>query len=93
VLRLPHTPPRRAQYRLCPAGDALTEACFKQTPLAFKRDKQALQWKNGTRWPIQGTFVDAGTLPAGSTWWPREGRTSSPQPGGLTACASLLTGR
>jgi hypothetical protein len=29
------------QYRLCPAGEALTEACFQRTPLAFATTTQA----------------------------------------------------
>ena len=52
-------------YRLCPANESLTEACFRRTPLAFDRAKQALQWRNGTRYPINGTFVDVGTVPEG----------------------------
>ena len=60
--------PAGYQYRICPADQPLTEACFQRTPLAFDRTKQALQWNNGTRWPIAGTWVDTGTLPAGSTW-------------------------
>lgn len=56
------------QYRLCPAKEELTEECFMRMPLEFVRTKQALRWNNGTRLPINGTFVDRGTLPAGSTW-------------------------
>lgn len=55
-------------YRLCSAHKNLTEECFSQTPLDFDRTKQALQWKNGTRYNINGTFVDVGTYPQGSTW-------------------------
>jgi len=39
-----------------------------KTPLEFVRTAQALQWKNGTRLSIPGTWVDSGTMPAGSTW-------------------------
>lgn len=59
------------QYRLCPkpaAGEALTEACFQRTPLAFDRTKQALMWNNGTRLALPGRWVDKGVRPAGSTW-------------------------
>ena len=28
-------------YRLCPAGEPLTEACFQRHPLPFERTKQA----------------------------------------------------
>lgn len=52
------------QYRLCPASENLTEACFQKLPLEFNRAKQALQWNNGTVYPINGTFVDTGTSPA-----------------------------
>lgn len=80
------------QYRLCPAGEDLTEACFRRNPLDFVRNKQALEWKNGTRLAINGTFVDKGTLPAGSTWAmnpiPRIDFNSdgSGQPMGFTGC-------
>merc|ERR1712046_302330 len=56
------------QYRLCPLGENLTEACFQKTPLEFDQTKQYLQWNNGTKYPIKGTFVSEGTTPAGSTW-------------------------
>jgi len=81
------------QYRLCPAGEELTEECFMKTPLEFVRGKQALQWRNGTRLPIAGTFVDVGTRPAGSTWAmnpiPRIDfdSHSSGQPAGFGGCA------
>ena len=59
----------RVQYRLCPADQPLTEACFQQTPLEFDRAKQQLVWINGTRLPIEGMFVDGeATWPRGSTW-------------------------
>eukprot|EP00658_Telonema_sp_P-2_P014315 TRINITY_DN15440_c0_g1_i20.p1 TRINITY_DN15440_c0_g1~~TRINITY_DN15440_c0_g1_i20.p1 ORF type:complete len:290 (-),score=40.93 TRINITY_DN15440_c0_g1_i20:36-905(-) len=56
------------QYRLCPAHAPLTEECFQKLPLEFVRDQQQLQWNNGTTLSINGTFVDTGTLPTGSTW-------------------------
>ena len=56
------------QYRLCPASSPLTEECFQRTPLPFNRHKQSLMWNNGTRLPLLGTWVDVGTMPAGSTW-------------------------
>eukprot|EP00041_Stephanoeca_diplocostata_P018737 m.395630 g.395630 ORF g.395630 m.395630 type:complete len:268 (-) comp21104_c0_seq1:75-878(-) len=56
------------QYRLCPAEEELTEACFQRHPLEFVRNKQALVFANGTRFPINGTFIDQGTVPEGSTW-------------------------
>jgi len=55
-------------YRLCPASEQLTEECFFRTPLEFVRTGQQLEWANGTRYPIEGTWVDEGTYPGGSTW-------------------------
>jgi len=56
------------QYRLCPATEELTEECFMKHPLEFDPSMQALQWNNGTRLPIKGTFVTEGVLPEGSIW-------------------------
>lgn len=56
------------QYRLCPADQELSEACFQAHPLDFVRDKQAIILRNGTHVPITGTFVEDGVLPVGSTW-------------------------
>ena len=55
-------------YRLCPADEPLTEACFQRHPLAFDRTKQALVVANGEKTSISGVFVDEGTQPTGSTW-------------------------
>lgn len=80
------------QYRFCPIHEDLTEECFTRTPLEFVRDKQVLQWKNGTRLSINGTFVDKGTWPVGSTWAmnpiPRIDfdSKSSGQPSGFSGC-------
>lgn len=56
------------QYRLCPASEQLSEACFQRTPLDFDRGGQSLMWNNGTRQAISGVFVDTGVTPVGSTW-------------------------
>ena len=60
------------QYRLCklPADFRdLTEACFQETPLEFVRDEQSIVFPNGTMHKVPNpTFVNQGTLPAGSTW-------------------------
>ena len=56
------------QYRLCPAAEPLSEACFQRTPLAFERHRQRLALADGSFVAINGTFVDEGTTPAGSTW-------------------------
>lgn len=59
-------------YRLCPAGEPLTEACFQRTPLDFDRTKQVLKWNNGSlQFPMgdKAVFVDGNvTNPPGSTW-------------------------
>lgn len=55
-------------FRLCPAGEALTEACFQRRPLRFVPGKQKLRWANGTELSINGTYVDVGTYPATSMW-------------------------
>ena len=54
--------------RLCPADEELTEACFQRNPLEFVQEQQSLRWKNGTVRKINGTFVNTGTSPPGSTW-------------------------
>jgi len=56
------------QYRLCPASEPLTEACFQKYPLEFVQEKQAIVFSNGTQLPIHGTFTNEGTTPEGSTW-------------------------
>lgn len=57
-------------YRLCPAEEPLTEACFQQNHLDFVQSKQALLFQNGTRLGISehSVFVSEGTSPEGSTW-------------------------
>ena len=55
------------QYRLCPASEPLTEACFQETPMPFAGDS-SLMLGNGTMMTLKSTFVSEGTLPAGSTW-------------------------
>lgn len=55
-------------YRLCPAGEPLTEACFQQTPLDFDLAGQGIVFANGTVAAIKGTFINTGTTPPGSMW-------------------------
>ena len=55
------------QYRLCPRGENLTEACFSKTPLPFAGNSDLLL-ANGTRFEIKSTFVTDGVMPLGSTW-------------------------
>ena len=80
-------------YRLCPANSTLSEECFAAGHLEFERDSQELQWKNGTKLKINGTFVDTGTTPKGSTWAmnpiPRidfDSHSSGQQPGANGIC-------
>jgi len=62
------------QYRLCPKGQKLDEACFTKIPLGFASGVHKLTYSNSTNpetsetWEIPGQFVSVGTLPAGSTW-------------------------
>eukprot|EP01079_Euglenida_sp_SAG-EU17-18_P004565 gene4565-829_t len=65
------------QYRLCPLGEDLNEACFMKIPLPFATSAgQTLFWSNSTSrdikdqhsFHISGTYVSEGTLPKGSTW-------------------------
>lgn len=55
-------------YRLCPASEPMTEACFQQHPLDFDTTAQAILYPDGTRKSIPGTFVVDGTTPPGSMW-------------------------
>jgi len=55
-------------YRLCPATSNLTEDCFQQHHLDFDTNEQAVVFPNGTLYPVDGTFVNAGTFPSGSMW-------------------------
>ena len=48
------------QYRLCPADEQLTEKCFQKYPLDFIKGHQYLQWNNGSRQAIKGTYVNQG---------------------------------
>jgi hypothetical protein len=56
-------------YRLCPAGEALTEACFQRTPLAFVGNTSDIVGPHGeTLYTIPATRTAVGTTPAGSQW-------------------------
>ena len=65
------------QYRLCPASEEPTEACFRRTPLEFASARHRLEWRSSKYAPLNATdgaeYVDAtlvseGTEPQGSTW-------------------------
>lgn len=55
------------QYRLCPAGQPLTEACFQRMPLDFTQ-RSWLEFRNSSRLELRGTYLSTGTTPAYSTW-------------------------
>ena len=55
------------QFRLCPLGEELNEACFQKTPVPFAGNSRMMM-SNGTMLELNSTFVSEGTLPAGSTW-------------------------
>jgi hypothetical protein len=50
-------------YRLCPASENLTEACFQKHPMDFVRDRHALLLGDGTKIPIAGVFTNTGPSP------------------------------
>ena len=43
-------------YRLCPAGEALTEKCFQALPLAFT-GRPSFRWNDGKEMFFEGTYV------------------------------------
>ena len=55
------------QFRLCPLGPELTEACFQETPMPFAGNSKMMM-SNGTMLSLNSTFVSDGTLPLGGTW-------------------------
>lgn len=54
-------------YRLCPASEPLTEACFRKMPLNFTGPPK-LRHNDGTETAFRPAYVSEGTTPAGSTW-------------------------
>jgi len=86
------------QYRVCPAHETPTEACFQRHPLPFT-GTQSLRWNDGTQVWIKGTFVSEGTSPPGSTWamnpLPRIhfDSASSGQPRDFSGCTAPARGR
>lgn len=55
-------------YRLCPAEEELTEACFQRHPLDMVPEKAQLQFTDGSRKSYAPVTVTTGTQPAGSMW-------------------------
>jgi len=76
-------------YRLCPADQEPTEACFQKHHLTLVGDKQWLQFGNGlntsNRVEIPATRLSHGTIPEGSQWT----RNPIPACGGLEDAISL----
>lgn len=58
------------QYRLCPADQEQTEACFQTTPLEFASNMTWVQMadKVSTRVEVSSLRLSKGTIPAGATW-------------------------
>ena len=54
-------------YRLCPSNRPLTEACLQEMPLNFSGISW-LEFRNGSRVEIPGTYLSAGTTPPNSMW-------------------------
>lgn len=56
-------------YRLCPASEKLTEACFKAHQLDFVPEKAGLLFEDGSRMSIKPVHVAGNvTNPPGSMW-------------------------
>lgn len=55
-------------YRLCPASNAPTEACFQSHHLAFADDETTVRFVDGKTRSIPATRTSTGTTPAGSQW-------------------------
>lgn len=57
-------------YRLCPAEEALTEACFQSHQLDFVPGEQQIVAKdaNATRTQVKEVYITEGTYPPGSMW-------------------------
>ena len=58
-------------YRLCPASEPLTEACFQRHHLDFDQGAQVLKWNNGTLRYAMGdraVFVNGNITKGGGMW-------------------------
>lgn len=56
------------QYRVCPIGSTVNEACFESNPLAFANDDSTVVYSSGKEIKIKATDVTVGVRPSGSTW-------------------------
>ena len=54
-------------HHYCPLS-LRNQACFQRHPLPFNPNAHSLQFNDGSRQPIAGTFVAAGVSPEGSVW-------------------------
>ena len=55
-------------YRLCPASEPLSEACFQRRHLEIIPEKASLLFADGGLMGIKPVHVDQGTTPNGSIW-------------------------
>lgn len=55
-------------YRLCPAGEDQTEACFQKTPLDFATETTTVHWTHGREAHYPAVTKSNGTFPPGSQW-------------------------
>lgn len=56
------------QYRVCPKTQSPTEDCFQANVLKFANSKTTVEYRGGTKIPLDAVDVTAGVQPAGSTW-------------------------
>ena len=72
-------------YRVCPAGEPLTEACFQRHVLSFASAQHTIKWPLLPAKPdvqIPALEITTGTTPAGSPW------RRVPFPAWYSRCAS-----
>ena len=55
-------------YRLCPADEELSEACFERTPVPWGSNETIIRLGDGNESVVNATFLTEGTLPKGSSW-------------------------
>lgn len=81
-------------WRLCPAGEELTEACFQRHHLQFAGETSIVHWVNGTEIAIPLVKTSNGTSPAGSQWArnPIPGRDGRPFPAPCQDCETCANG-
>lgn len=55
-------------YRLCPANEEQTEACFQKHHLSFVGDTSLVHWTDGREAEFPAVTMSTGTYPPGSQW-------------------------